>query len=64
MHAFPSAMFLPCHSPHTHLVVHPSGRFWYSRHTSLYRDSLNLEPSRMMALYAPEKMVVIDDDHR
>jgi hypothetical protein len=44
------------------LGVHPSGRFWESRHTSLYRDSLNLRGSGMIVLYAPEKTVVIDGD--
>jgi hypothetical protein len=63
MHAFPSARFLPCHSSHTHLVVHPSGRFWCSRHTSLYRDSLNLVVRGMMVLYTPVKLVVLDDAH-
>ena len=45
------------------LGVHPSGRFWESRHTSLYRDSLNLRGSGMIVLCVPGKTVVIDGDH-
>src|SRR5438309_6601853 len=37
-------MFLHDHRPCTRWVVHPSGRFWRSRHTSLYWDALNLVP--------------------
>ncbi len=60
MHAFQAAMFLHCYSPHTSLVVYPSGKFQCSRHTSLYRDSLNLVIKGIMALYIPVKLVVID----
>ena len=60
MHTFQAAIFLHCHSPYTSLIVHPSGKFQCSRHTSLYRDSLNLVIKRIMALYTPVKMVVID----
>jgi hypothetical protein len=51
-------------TPPMRLVVHPSRKFWSSRHTSLYEDSLNLEASRIMVLYAPGKRVVMDGDHR
>jgi len=41
------------------LVVHNSGKFRCSGHTSLYRDSLNRVVRGIMALYAPVKMVVM-----
>jgi hypothetical protein len=45
-------------------MVHPSRKFWWSRHTSLYGNFLNLEVPRIMILYAPGKTVVIDGVHR
>jgi len=45
-------------------IVHPSRKFWESRHTSLYGDFLNLEVSRIMVLDTPGKMAVIDSGHR
>jgi hypothetical protein len=42
----------------------PSGRFWESRHTSLYRDSLNLGPPGMRVPYALGKIVGMDGDHK
>jgi hypothetical protein len=44
--------------------IHPSRKFWWSRHTSVYRNSLNLETSGRIVLYTPGKRVVIDGNHR
>ena len=60
MHAFQAAMFLHCYSPPTSLVVYPSGKFQCSRHTSLYRDSLNLVTRGIMAQHIPVRIWMID----
>src|SRR5262249_29002355 len=50
-----SVTSFPCDSRRTSLVVHSSGRFWCIRHTSLYRDSINLVTRGIMVPYIPSR---------
>src|SRR5919108_3855847 len=59
MHAFQATIFLHCHSHPYEPGLYPSGRFWCSRHTSLYRDSLNLVTREIIAPHTPMKIVAI-----